>query len=35
MIGTGFIFGCQVLKIRQKQMEKKMPHYTKQESDFF
>jgi hypothetical protein len=25
MIGTGFIFGCQVLKIRQKQKRKKRP----------
>jgi hypothetical protein len=25
MIGTGFIFGCQVWKIRQKQKRKKCP----------
>jgi hypothetical protein len=25
MIGTRFIFGCQVLKIRQKQKRKKYP----------
>jgi hypothetical protein len=25
MIGTGFIFGCQVLKIRQKEKRKKCP----------
>jgi hypothetical protein len=32
MIGIGFIFGCQVLKI-PKTKEKKMPHYTKQENE--
>jgi hypothetical protein len=25
MIGTGFTFGCQVLKIRQKKKKKKCP----------